>query len=82
MYDMVAKKEAPLTAMTVFLSGDPTEGSSRPLSLRGEHTHFFSLGNDAHGGHYHGDVLGSAVDDVEYDAYLLPNDAIYKLDLA
>lgn len=70
-----------LVAMTTFVTSDPTaaRGSALPpLRLRLEHTHFFHPTDASQGGHYHGDITP---DDVEYEAYLVPNGALYKIDL-
>lgn len=67
-----------LTCLSVFLTGDPTKGTSRPhgLDLRLEHTHFFSQGSKKEGGHYHFDTTP---EDVEYVGYFLPAPSVYRI---
>ena len=54
-----------LFCMSVFWTGDPTGGALH-LRSSNEHTHFFSTGGRAEGGHYHYDVTPDAI---AYEGY-------------
>jgi hypothetical protein len=61
--------EAPLTCLSVFVTENVGD-----MTLRLEHTHFFSDHNQ--GGHYHYDVTP---DEVEYVGYYVPCASVYKI---
>jgi hypothetical protein len=66
---------APMVCLTVFHSADPEN-----LGLRMEHTHCFSPDGKNEGGHYHFDIAGEGVDDVEYEAYLNVAKTVYRIE--
>ncbi|KAJ5579786.1 uncharacterized protein N7459_005771 [Penicillium hispanicum] len=66
--------DAPVVCLTVMHSADP-EG----LGLRMEHTHCFETDGNRKGGHYHYDVQDGD-EEVEYEAYLHPASAVYRID--
>ena len=67
--------DAPIVCLTVVHSADPEK-----IGLRMEHTHCFASDGGNRGGHYHYDVKGDGVEEVEYEAYLNTAKMIYRID--
>ena len=66
---------APMVCLTVMHSADPDK-----IGLRMEHTHCFASDGGNRGGHYHYDVKGDGLEEVEYEAYLNTAKMIYRID--
>jgi len=62
-----------LICLTTVLTGDPCKEN---LSLRFEHTHFFSVKDERLGGHYHNDTTPSKV---KYSGYFYPVQKLFRI---